>query len=175
MIEAEVLLDFADDLPEHVYRIVARNSGARNIVEECQLAGTPLLLGEQSRIFHRNRYLARRGHEHVEVALLEHKLLFGAHGDHNSRRLVAQQDRRHAQALGGMLRPVGDAQSSTRLLQVGPDQQWLPGADHVFGEGILRLARPFGQNAIVLDFQLEADFVPFLEGDVKVAGIENLP
>ena len=69
----------------------------------------PLLFGEEAGILHRNRDLSGGGHEHVEVALLEDEFPFGAHGDHDSCRLVAQQNRRRAQTFGGMLRPVGDA------------------------------------------------------------------
>jgi len=174
VIKAEVLLDFSHNLAQHVHRIVARNGGARNIVEECQLPGTPLLLCEQPGVLHRNRYLAGGGHQNIKVALFEYEFPFGAHGDHNARRLVAEQDGHRTHALGGMLGPVGDAQAGPRLLQFGPYQQRLPRPDHIFGECVFQLARPLGQNTIVLDFQLKADLIPFLEGNVEVAGVENL-
>ena len=39
---------------------------------------------------------------------------------------------------------------------------------------IFQFSRALGQNAIVFDFQLEADLVAFLKRDVEIAGVENL-
>ena len=64
--------------------------------------------------------------------------------------------------------------SGPRFLQAGAYQQRLPGADHIFGEGILQFAASLGQDTIILHFQLEADFVAILECDVEIAVIENL-
>ena len=71
VIEAEILLDVADDVRQHLLGILAGNGGLRNVVEERQLAGAPLLLGEQPGIFHRDRNLAGRGLHDFQIALLE--------------------------------------------------------------------------------------------------------
>src|SRR5579863_1248704 len=54
VVEAEVLLNFSGDLAQHMHRIVARNGGAGNVVEEGELPGTALLLRKQARILHRD-------------------------------------------------------------------------------------------------------------------------
>jgi len=134
-----------------VDRIVARNSGTRNVVEERQLPRAALFFGEQASILHGNRDLARRGHEDVYVALFENVLPHGAHGDHYASGLAAQQDGSGAEALGGLFGAVGDAQSSPRLLQVGTDEEGLAGANHIFSEGVLKFAPALRQDEIILD------------------------
>ena len=66
VIETEVLLNLADDLAQHMHRIVAGDGGAGNVIQEGQLAGTALLVGEQPRIFHGDRYLPGGRHQHIQ-------------------------------------------------------------------------------------------------------------
>ncbi len=159
VIEAEVLLDLAGDLAQHVNRIVAGNGGARNVVEEGELPRTALLFGEQARIFHRDRNLSGGGHQHVEIALLENEFAVGIHRDHDSGGLVAHENGSSNQAFGRTLRNVADSQTLARALQIRANQQRFAGADHVFGEGIAQFARALGQHAIVSHFKFEADLV----------------
>ena len=60
VVEAEILLDLTHDLAQHMNRIVTRDGRTGNVVEECKLAGTPLLFGKQARIFDRDRHLSRQ-------------------------------------------------------------------------------------------------------------------
>src|ERR1700722_5685201 len=175
VIEAEILLDFSHNLAQHMNWIVTRNCCARDVVEERQLPGAPLLFGEQARILYRNRYLSSGSHQHVQVALFEDIFAFRIHRDHDPCRLAPQHDRRGAQTLGRMLWPVPDAQSRPRLLQVRTYQQGLSSANHIFGKRVLQFTFPLGQDQIILDLKFEADFVAFLECDVEIAVIENLP
>ena len=85
VVKGEVFLNFARDLPQHMYRVVTRNGHPGNIVEKCQLARAALLVREQPRIFHRHRYLSRRRDQHVQIALFEDVFFIGIHGDHDSR------------------------------------------------------------------------------------------
>ncbi len=77
--------------------------------------------------------------------------------------------------FGGTLRNVRDAQILARVFQIGADEQRFAVADHVLGEGIPQFAGALGQHAIVSDLEFEADLLAFLECDVEVAGIEDLP
>src|SRR5258708_13474988 len=74
-----------------------------------------------------------------------------------------------------MFRNVSHAQPRPRFFQIRANEKGLSGANHVLGEGIFQLATPLWKNPISHHLKLEADFVSLLEGDVKVAGIENLP
>src|SRR5208282_6898962 len=96
-----------------------------------------------------------------------------AHGNHYACRLAAQKDGCGTQAFRGLLGPVADAQAGPRLLEVGAYQQRLSAANHILCESILQFAAPLGQDQIVLDLQLETDFVTRLECDVEIAVVEN--
>ena len=109
MIEAEILLDFADDLAEHVYGIVAGNGGSGNVVEESQLARAALFFGEQARIFDRDGNLSGGGHQNFEIALLEDEFTFGVQCNHHTSGTVSQQNGCGAQAFGGLLGTERDA------------------------------------------------------------------
>ena len=74
MIKAEVLLDLADDLSQHVNGIIARNGGAGNVVQESQLPRAPLLLGKEPGILYSDRNLTCGGYQDVQIALLEDEL-----------------------------------------------------------------------------------------------------
>ena len=174
VVEAEILLDVADDVGQHLLGIFTRNRGLRNIVEEGQLARTPLLFGEEAGIFHRDGNLPRRGLHHFQIALFEDILAFRVHRRHHSGRPASQQDGRAAKTLGGPRRHKGDAQPLPRFFQIGADQQRLAAANDVLGQAIGQFARALGQNLALLHFQFEADLVAFLKRDVEVAGVEDL-
>ena len=174
VVEAEILLDLAHDLAQHLHRIVAGNRGPRNVVEECELPRAPLLFREQARIFDGHRNLSGGGHQHFQIALLEDEFPVGIHRDHDSGGPVAQENRRGDQTLRRTLRNMRNAQPRARRFQIGADQQRLAGADHVFSERVAQFARALGQHAVVAHFEFEADLVAFLEGNIKVAGVENL-
>ena len=110
MIEAEILLDLAGNLAQHVDRIVAGDRRPGNVVEEGKLPGAALLFGEQAGILHGDRNLSGGRHQHIKIALFEDEFAVGVHGDHDSRRLVAQlvaqEDGRGDQALRRALRNV---------------------------------------------------------------------
>ena len=74
-----------------------------------------------------------------------------------------------------MFRNVSNAQPGPSFFQIGTNEKWLSGANHVLGEGIFQLATSLWKNPLFHHLELEADFVALLERDVKVAGIENLP
>ena len=175
VVETEILLNLADDLAQHVDGVVAGDCSARNVVEEGQLPRTPLLLGKQARIFHGDRDLSGGGYQHVEIALFEDEFPVGMHRDHDSRRLVAQENRRSDQALGGTVRNMADAEILPRFLQIGADEQRLAVADHILGERVPQFTSALGKHAIVSDLEFEANLFAFLKGNIEVAGIENLP
>jgi hypothetical protein len=85
VIEAEIFLDFSDDLAQHVDGIVAGNCGAGDVVQEGQLAGAALFFGEEAGVFDRDGDLSGSGHEHIDVALFEHEFAIRAHGNHHAR------------------------------------------------------------------------------------------
>jgi len=174
VVEAEVLLDLARDLSQHVDGILAGNRRARHVVKKRQLPGTPLLFGEQPGIFHSHRNLAGCRHEHVKIALLENVFSFPVHRDHHARRLVPEKDGHCDQASRRMLRNVRDPETRAHPLQIGADDQRLPAVNHIFGERVFQFARPLGAHAVAFHFQFKVDAVPFLERDVEVAGIKNL-
>ena len=97
MIEAEILLDVADDIREHLLGVFAGNRGLRNIVEKGELPGAALLFGKQPRIFHRNRNLSCRGLHYFQVALLERIFAIGVQRRHHACRTSSQQNRRTAE------------------------------------------------------------------------------
>ena len=116
VVEAEILLDLTHDLAQHMNGIIAGDGRARNVVEECELAGTALLFGKQAGIFDRDGDLSGSGDEHVQIALLENEFAVGIHRDHDSGRLVPHENRGSNQAFGGALRNMADAQSLPRVL-----------------------------------------------------------
>ena len=179
MIETEILLDLAGDLSQHVDRIVAGDGGPGNVVEEGELPGTALLLGEEARILHGDGDLASGSYQHVKIALFEDKFAVGVHRDHNPRRLVAhlvaQKDGRGDQAFRGALRNVRYAQALTRVFQIGADQQRFARADHVLSESVPQFSSALGQDATISNLKFEANLVAFLERNVEVVGIEDLP
>ena len=86
VIEAEILLDVADDVRQHLLGVFAGNRSLRNIVQESKLAGAPLLFGKQAGILHCDRNLSRGGLHHFQVALFEDVLALRVHRRHHSGR-----------------------------------------------------------------------------------------
>ena len=176
MIEAEVLLDLADDLAQHVHRIIARNCRARNVVEEGKMPRAALLFGEQARILHRDRDLSGSRYQHIQIALLEHEFPVRMHRHHDSGRSCCRgkSARRSGIWLAAAereLMPSSCASSSRsdRMSRGSPVRI-------TYSVNALRSSRAaLGQHANVANFELEANFVVFLKRDVEMAGIENLP
>ena len=122
VVEAEILLDVADDVRQHLLGIFAGDRCLRNVVEEGKLARTPLLFGEQARILHRDGNLSSGGLHHFQVALFKGVLALGVHCRHHSGRPAPQQDGRTAEAFRRPRWQKSDAQPLPRLLQFGADQ-----------------------------------------------------
>src|ERR1700733_15075772 len=74
-----------------------------------------------------------------------------------------------------MLRLIGNAQPRPRCLQVRTDEQRLPGANHIFGEGVVEFSRALRKHSTIFYFQLETYLISLLKSDVEVAGVKNLP
>src|SRR5205807_295371 len=118
--------------------------------------------------------LACRGHQDIEIALLEDRFTLGAHRHYCARWLVAEEDGRGHQAPGRTIRHMGDSQAGSSLFKFRTDEQWLPALDYVFGKCLLQLARALRQDAILYHFEFEVDLVSLLKSDIEVTGIENL-
>ena len=174
VIEAEILLDVSDNVGQHLFRILAGNGSLGNIVQEAQLAGAPLLLGKKPGILYRNRNLSGRGLHHFQIALLEGVLALSVERGHDSRRAASQQDGRTAKTFGRSRRDKGDAQPLPRFLQLRADQQRLPAANDELAQAIGQPARAPGQDLALFRFQLETDFIAFLECDVEISGVKDL-
>ena len=176
VIEAEVLLNLAGDLAQHVHRIIAGDGGAGNVVEKGELPRTALLFGEQARILHRDRDLSGGRHQHVEVALLENEFAVGMHRDHDSRRpcYPGKSARRSGiwpGAAGTWLMPRflrvfsrSERMSSGSPLRITCSVKALRSSRVRLGS--TRLSRTSSSKRISSRL---------LERDVEVAGVENLP
>ena len=99
--ETEILLNFRDDLGQHVHGIIAGDGGAGNVVEKGELAGAVLLVGKQAGVLHGNGNLSGSRGEDIEIALFEDKFALGMHRDHDSGGLVAHENGYGDKALGG--------------------------------------------------------------------------
>ena len=88
VVELESFLDLGHDVGQHLLGIFARDGRFRNAVEEAELPGTAQFLGEQARVFHRDRELAGSGLHDFEIALLENIFLLGVHGHDGTGGLV---------------------------------------------------------------------------------------
>src|SRR5581483_4301477 len=146
-----------------------------NVIEESELSRAPLFLGEEPGILHGNRNLARRGLHDFQIALLEDEFAIGAHGHHDAGRFACQEDRSTTETLCRLPRHERDTQLFPGPLQVGANQERLACAEHVLRQAISGFAGTLRQHLSALQFQLEADFVALLKGDIKSAGLEQLP
>jgi len=129
-------------------RIVARNRGARNVVKKCQLPRAPLLFGEQSRIFHGNRYLPSCRHHHVEITLFEDVFPHLAHCDHYSGRLALSRMARRRDTGGLLRRNVmpNRARVFSKSERISKAARF---GSHI-RERIIQFAFSLGQNEIIL-------------------------
>ena len=57
VVELKVLLDFRDNLRQHLLGIFTGDGGLGNIIQKTQLAGAPLFFAKQTRILHSHRNL----------------------------------------------------------------------------------------------------------------------
>ena len=111
VVEAEILLNLSDDLSQHVDRVIAGNGGARNVVEECELAGAPLFLRRRDGHSRRRQrsLTGGSGNQNVQVTLFVHEFAFRVHGNHDACGFITQEDGCCAKAFGRIFRSISDA------------------------------------------------------------------
>src|SRR4029077_19312460 len=100
VVKVEVLLDFGNDVGQHLLGVFAGDGGLGDGVEEAQLLRAPLFFGEQAGVFDGHGELTCSRLHDIQVALLEHKLALGVQRHHNPGRFSAQQDGSSAETLG---------------------------------------------------------------------------
>ncbi len=159
VVEAKILLDVADDFGQHLLGVFAGNRSLGNAVQERKLARTALLFAEQPGVFNGHRNLAGGGLQHVQVARLEDVFVGGAQGNHDPGGLSVHQDGRGTERFRGRCRLGGYAQPLAHMLEIGANQQRLPGAQNVFGQSVIGLALPARPKLSVFHFQMEGNRV----------------
>ena len=122
VIEAEVFLDFADNLGQHLLGIFAGDRGLGNVVQKGELPGATLLFRKEAGIFHRHRNLAGGGLHDIQVALLEQELSLRVESGHHAGGLSTQQNGSAAETFGRFPGNKTQSQAVAHLLQVRADQ-----------------------------------------------------
>ena len=174
VIEFEVPLDFGDDLFQHLLGILAGDRRLRHAVKERQVLRATLLLGEEPRIFDGDGDLSRRGFQHVQVTRVEHVFVGHAHRHHDPGGPSIHQNGRGTKRFRGPVRFGGNPQPLPHMLEIGTDEQRLPGAQNIFGEAVGGLAPPLRHHLAFFDLEVKNDRVAFLKGHIKIRGVENL-
>ena len=174
MIETKVLLDLSHDLAQHLHRVVAGDGSTGNVIEKRELAGTPLLVGKQPRILNCHRDLTRRRDQALpDRAVQTRAPAPGVIATMTPAGLLPNKIGAATKHLAGC---SGICVTPNLLLIFSRSARINSGWPVVirFAECIFQLARSLGENAIALYFQLEANLVALLEGDIEIAGVENL-
>src|SRR5271163_5292496 len=138
------------------------------------MPGAALLFGKQARILDGHSQLTGGRLHYLEVT--GHKLRFPLRTQrrHHSGRLATQKNRHAAERSCRSRRHEIDPQLGPHLLQIALNQERLARSDDVLSKSVADLARTLGKRDAGFDLQLETNLIFHLEGDVEIAGVENL-
>ena len=138
------------------------------------MPGFRALFLEEPRILNRNTGLACQHSQQFEVAFIKCLVLVGEHR-HRANRPVVGHQRNAAEAA------LAAERFNTKLSrffdEIVADQNWLPRANHIFGQEISRCTCAPWDSSAIDDFQIEMHFVAdsIERRDVKIFHVEQSP